>query len=76
MVSGSGLVAFAQSGAGVSDGPRFVPADAPIYVEARLDMPDGQGEAAGAAADGLPRLRRCGQLPDRSVDEVIDSLLE
>jgi len=45
VVSGSGLVAFAQSGAGESQGPAFVPADAAAYVEARLDMPGVWGVA-------------------------------
>ena len=52
VVSGTGLVAFAQTGAGAGHGPIFLPADTPIYVEARIDMPDGfeytQAEVAQA----------------------------
>src|SRR5918992_162605 len=54
VVSGSGLIAFAQTGAGEGRGPAFVPADAPIYVEARIDMPDGQDEALAQLMTAFP----------------------
>ena len=54
VVSGSGLVVFAQSGGGESEGPVFVPADYPIYLEARLDMPEGQGEALAQMMTAFP----------------------
>jgi hypothetical protein len=38
VVSGSGLVAFAQSGAGASTGPTFLPEDTPVYLELRADI--------------------------------------
>ncbi|MFV2062674.1 MAG: DUF3352 domain-containing protein [Chloroflexota bacterium] len=54
VVSGSGLVAFAQSGSGAGRGPAFVPADAPVYVVGRLDMPDGQGQALAEFMSAFP----------------------
>lgn len=54
IVAGSGLVAFAQSGAGTSKGPQFVPADASVYIEARFDMPDGQAEALAQFMTAFP----------------------
>ena len=75
VVSGSGLVAFAQSGSGVSDGPRFVPADAPLYVEARLDMPDGQAESLASFLSAFPGFADEGSF-QLKIDEAVDSLLE
>ncbi len=74
VVSGSGLVAFAQSGSGVSDGPRFVPADAPLYVEARLDLPDGQGESLASFLSAFPGFADEGSF-ETKIDEAVDSLL-
>ncbi len=54
VVVGSGLVAFAQSGAGASRGPVFLPADTSVYVEGRLDMPDGQGDAMAELMSAFP----------------------
>jgi hypothetical protein len=54
VVSGSGLVAFAQGGAGESRGPQFVPADAAVYVEARLDLPAGQDAALAQFLTAFP----------------------
>jgi hypothetical protein len=54
VVVGSGLVAFAQNGAGASRGPAFLPADAAAYVEGRLDMPDGQADAMAQFMSAFP----------------------
>jgi hypothetical protein len=54
VVSGSGLVVFAQSGTGESQGPLFAPADAAAYVEARLDMPAGQDAAMAELMTAFP----------------------
>ena len=54
VVSGSGLVAFAQDGAAGSQGPQFVPEGSPLYAEARLDMPDGQDEALAQMLTAFP----------------------
>jgi hypothetical protein len=74
VVSGSGLVAFAQSGSAVSDGPRFVPADAPLYVEARLDLPDGQAESLANFLSAFPGFADEGSFATK-LDEAFDSLL-
>jgi len=74
VVSGSGLVAFAQSGAGESRGPQFVPADAPIYIEARLDMPDGQGEALAEFLTAFPGFADTGTF-EMKADEIVDGLV-
>ena len=74
VVSGSGLVAFAQSGSGISDGPQFVPADAPIYLEARLDMPDGQGEALAEFMTAFPGFADAGSF-QLKLDEAVDGLI-
>jgi hypothetical protein len=73
VVSGSGLVAFAQSGAGESQGPAFVPADAIAYVEARLDMPGGQGEALAEMMTAFPGFADPGSF-DMKVDELLGGL--
>jgi len=73
VVSGSGLVVFAQSGAGESQGPQFVPADAPIYIEARLDMPDGQGEALAQLLTAFPGFADAGSF-DVKMDELLAGL--
>ncbi len=73
VVSGSGLVAFAQSGAGESQGPQFVPADAPIYIEARLDMPDGQGEALAQLLTAFPGFADAASF-DMKMDELVAGL--
>lgn len=75
VVSGSGLVVFAQSGAGESRGPQFVPADAPIYLEARLDMPAGQGEELASFMTAFPGFADAGSF-DMKADELIDGLVE
>ena len=73
VVSGSGLVAFAQSGAGESQGPAFVPADAAAYVEARLDMPGGQADALAQMLTAFPGFADPGSF-DMKVDEVLAGL--
>ena len=54
VVVGSGLVAFAQSGAGASRGPVFLPADTSVYVEGRLDLPGGQADAMAEFMSAFP----------------------
>lgn len=75
VVSGSGLVAFAQSGAAESKGPQFVPADAPAYVEVRLDRPDGQAEALAQFMTAFPGFADAASF-DLKADQVIDDLIE
>jgi len=70
VVSGSGLVVFAQSGSGESKGPQFVPADAPIYIEARLDMPAGQDESLAQMLTAFPGFADAGMF-DTKVNELI-----
>lgn len=73
VVSGSGLVAFAQSGAGESQGPVFVPQDAIAYVEARIDMPGGQAEALAEMLTAFPGFADPGSF-DMKVDEAVAGL--
>jgi hypothetical protein len=74
VVSGSGLVAFAQTGSGASEGPVFVPADAPIYLEARLDLPDGQAEALASFMSAFPGFADEGSF-QLKVDEALDAFV-
>jgi hypothetical protein len=73
VVSGSGLVVFAQSGSGESKGPQFVPADASIYVEARLDLPAGQGEALAQFMTAFPGFADPGSF-ELKLDELLAGL--
>ena len=73
VISGSGLVAFAQSGAAESQGPVFVPADAALYVEARLDMPGGQADALAQMMTAFPGFADTGSF-DLKVDELMSGL--
>jgi Protein of unknown function (DUF3352) len=73
VVSGSGLVAFAQSGAGGSQGPVFVPAESAAYVEARLDRPGGQAEALAQMMTAFPGFADAGSF-DLKVDELLGGL--
>jgi|GEM_PF-3202166 len=73
VVSGSGLVVFAQSGAGESRGPQFVPADAPFYMEVRLDMPAGQDEALAQLLTAFPGFADAGSF-DLKMNELIAGL--
>jgi hypothetical protein len=73
VVSGSGLVVFAQSGDGASQGPEFVPAGAAGYVEARLDMPAGQQEALAQMLTAFPGFADPGSF-DLKVDELVGGL--
>jgi hypothetical protein len=75
VVSGSGLAVFAQNGAGQSQGPVFVPADAAMYVEARLDMPDGQAEALAQMMTAFPGFADAGSF-DMKVDELLAGLAD
>jgi len=73
IVSGSGLVVFAQSGAGESRGPEFVSADAPFYLEVRLDMPAGQDEAMAQLLTAFPGFADAGSF-DLKMDELVAGL--
>ncbi len=73
VLSGSGLVVFAQSGQGESQGPVFVPADTPIYLEARIDMPAGQDEMLAQMLTAFPGFADSGSF-DMKLDEVLASL--
>jgi hypothetical protein len=75
IVSGSGLVVFAQSGAAESQGPVFVPADAAIYLEARLDLPAGQDQALAQMLTAFPGFADSGSF-NLKVDELIAGLAE
>jgi hypothetical protein len=74
VVVGSGLVAFAQSGAGASRGPVFLPADTTVYVEGRLDMPDGQKDAVAEFLSAFPGFADMGSF-QMILDEALDGLL-
>lgn len=73
VVSGSGLVVFAQSGAGESRGPQFVPADAAIYLEGRLDMPAGQDEALAQMLTAFPGFADTSSF-DMKLEELLSGL--
>jgi hypothetical protein len=73
VVSGSGLVVFAQSGTGESQGPLFAPADAAAYVEARLDMPAGQDAAMAELMTAFPGFADPGSF-DMKKDELFAML--
>lgn len=75
VVSGSGLVAFAQSGTGESRGPQFVPEDAVAYVEARLDLPGDQGDALPQFMTAFPGFADAASFGLKS-DQLIDGLFE
>lgn len=74
VVSGSGLVAFAQSGAGASRGPVFLPADTPVYVEGRMDLPDGQMEAMAEFMTAFPGFADSGSF-EMKLEEALDGLM-
>ncbi len=73
VISGSGLVVFAQSGQGESQGPVFVPADTSIYLEARVDLPAGQGEMLPQMLTAFPGFADSGSF-DMKLDEVVAGL--
>jgi len=75
VISGSGLVAFAQSGDGASQGPEFVPADAIAYVEGRLDLPGGQEEALAQMLTAFPGFADAGAFGLKK-DEAVTMLGE
>jgi len=75
VVSGSGLVAFAQDGAAGSQGPVFAPADSPLYMEVRLDLPDGQGDALAQLLTAFPGFADAESFPTKR-QEIIDGLLQ
>ncbi|HZW00216.1 MAG TPA: hypothetical protein VFF55_01530, partial [Candidatus Deferrimicrobium sp.] len=74
VVVGSGLVAFAQSGAGASRGPVFLPSDTSVYVEGRLDMPDGQADAMAEFMSAFPGFADMGSF-QMILGEAIDGLV-
>jgi len=73
VVSGSGLVVFAQSGAGESQGPQFAPISSVAYVEARLDLPAGQEEAVAQMLTAFPGFADPGSF-DLKRDELLAML--
>jgi hypothetical protein len=75
VISGSGLVAFAQNGEAGSQGPVFAPAGSPFYAEVRLDMPGGQGEALAQFLTAFPGFADAESFPTKR-DEIIGSLVE
>jgi hypothetical protein len=74
VVSGSGLVVFAQSGAGASKGPAFLPADTTVYVEGRLDLPGGQMDAMAQFLTAFPGFADSGTF-GMKLDEALDGLM-
>ncbi len=74
VVVGSGLVAFAQSGAGASRGPAFLPADTSVYVEGRLDMPDGQADAMAEFMSAFPGFADTGSF-QMIFEQALDGLM-
>lgn len=74
IVSGSGLVAFAQSGAGTSRGPAFLPSNAAVYVEGRLDLPGGQMDAMAEFMTAFPGFADSGTF-DMKLEEALDGLM-
>ncbi len=74
VVVGSGLVAFAQSGAGASRGPAFLPADTSVYVEGRLDLPDGQAAAMADFMSVFPGFADSGSFMMK-MQEALDGLM-
>ena len=75
VVSGSGLVAFAQSGSGANRGPAFVTESSAIYVVGRLDMPNGQAEALAEFMTAFPGFADSASFGLKA-DELIDGLVE
>lgn len=75
VVSGSGLVVFAQDGAASSQGPQFAPEGSPFYAEVRLDMPDGQGDALAQLLTAFPGFADAESFPTKR-DEIIGALVE
>ncbi len=74
VVVGSGLVVFAQSGAGSSRGPVFLPADSSVYVEGRLDMPDGQADAMASFMSAIPGFADTGSF-QMIFEQALDGLM-
>ncbi len=74
VVSGSSLVAFAQGGAGATKGPIFLPAGTPLYLEVRLDMPDGQKEALAQLLTAFPGFADAGSF-DMIVEQVLNGVV-
>jgi Protein of unknown function (DUF3352) len=75
VISGSGLVAFAQSGGGASQGPRFAPPSTIAYVEARLDLPAGQEDALAQMMTAFPGFADAGAFGMKK-DEVLAMLAD
>lgn len=75
VVSGSGLVAFAQNSEAGSQGPQFAPAGSPFYAEVRLDLPGGQGEALAQFLTAFPGFADAESFPTKR-DELIGGLVQ
>lgn len=70
-----GVATFAQTGQfGSSDGPTFLPADAVIYAEARLDLPGDQRDQLIAFLGSFPGFADPASF-DTKLDQTIDELL-
>ena len=69
----AGVLAFAATGGktSTSAGPTFLPADTPVYVEARLDLPGGQRDAVIQLFSRFP-----GFADQASFDTKIDRTLD
>jgi hypothetical protein len=74
VVSGSGLVAFAQGGAGASRSAEWTPAGTPILIIARADLPAGQEEALASAMTAFPGFADSGSFRLK-IDQALDGLI-
>jgi hypothetical protein len=74
VVSGSGLVAFAQTGGGPGVGPSFLPAGTPVYFEIRADLPAGQRETLAQMLARFPGFADVASF-DMKVDAALDQAL-
>lgn len=73
-VAGSGLVAFAQSGAPASRSAEWAPAGTPILVIGRMDMPGGQAEALAQALTAFPGFADPASF-DMKLTEALDGMI-
>ena len=74
VVSGSGLVVFAASGDAEAQGPEWVAAGAPVYVEARVDMAGGQGDAVAQMLTAFPLFADANSF-ELKMDEAFDGAI-
>lgn len=74
IISGSGLVAFAQSGAGASRSAEWTPAGTPILLVGRADLPGGQEEALASIMTAFPGFADAGTFRLK-LEEGLDGLI-